>query len=108
MKAAVMAPAGLDAGKGVLSLGSLKPFTAEPKDDPAMSAYIDFMKRRLPNADINNVAALYGYTVGRHHAEHHAAGFPPDQGRLYAPVRRQRLGRRERIVARDVSGERAG
>jgi ABC-type branched-subunit amino acid transport system substrate-binding protein len=62
-KATVMAPAGLDAGKGVLSLGSLKPFTAEPKDDPAMSAYIDFMKRRLPNADINNVAALYGYTV---------------------------------------------
>jgi len=62
-KATVMVPAGLDAGKGVLSLGSLKPFTAEPKDDPAMSAYIDFMKKRLPNADINHVAALYGYTV---------------------------------------------
>ncbi|OKO79550.1 ABC transporter substrate-binding protein [Bradyrhizobium sp. AS23.2] len=62
-KATVMVPAGLDAGKGVLSLGSLKPFVAEPKDDPAMSAYIDFMKRRLPNADVNNVAGLYGYTV---------------------------------------------
>ena len=36
---------------------------AEPKDDPAMAAYIDFMKRRLPNADVNNVAGLYGYTV---------------------------------------------
>ena len=28
-----------------------------------MTAYIDFMKKRLPNADINNVAGLYGYTV---------------------------------------------
>ena len=62
-KATVMVPAGLDAGKGVLSLGSLKPFVAEPKDDPAMAAYIAFMKKRLPNADINNVAGLYGYTV---------------------------------------------
>jgi branched-chain amino acid transport system substrate-binding protein len=62
-KATVMVPAGLDAGKGVMSLGSLKPFVAEPKDDPAMVAYIDFMKKRLPNNDINNVAGLYGYTV---------------------------------------------
>jgi ABC-type branched-subunit amino acid transport system substrate-binding protein len=62
-KATVMVPAGLDAGKGVLSLGSLKPFVAEPKDDPAMAAYIAFMKKRLPSADINNVAGLYGYTV---------------------------------------------
>jgi hypothetical protein len=62
-KATVMVPAGVDAGKGVLSLGSLKPFVEQPKDDPAMLAYIDFMKKRLPNADINNVAGLYGYTV---------------------------------------------
>src|SRR6478609_3507637 len=62
-KATVMVPAGLDAGKGVLSLGSLKPFVEQPKDDPSMTAYIDFMKKRLPNADINNVAGLYGYTV---------------------------------------------
>jgi ABC-type branched-subunit amino acid transport system substrate-binding protein len=62
-KATVMVPAGLDAGKGVLSLGSLKPFVEAPKDDPAMTAYIDFMKKRLPNADVNNVAGLYGYTV---------------------------------------------
>jgi ABC-type branched-subunit amino acid transport system substrate-binding protein len=62
-KATVMVPAGLDAGKGVLSLGSLKPFVAEPKDDPSMTAYIAFMQKRLPNADINNVAGLYGYTV---------------------------------------------
>src|SRR3954468_5232554 len=62
-KATVMVPAGLDAGKGVLSLGSLKPFVEAPKDDPAMTAYIEFMKKRLPNADVNNVAGLYGYTV---------------------------------------------
>jgi ABC-type branched-subunit amino acid transport system substrate-binding protein len=62
-KATVMAPAGLEAGKGVMSLGAIKPFVAEPKNDPAMSGYIEFMKKRLPSADINNVAGLYGYTI---------------------------------------------
>lgn len=62
-KATVMVPAGLDAGKGVLSLGALKPFVAEPKDDAGMTTYVEFMKKRLPNADINNVAGLYGYTI---------------------------------------------
>jgi ABC-type branched-subunit amino acid transport system substrate-binding protein len=62
-KATVMVPAGIEAGKGVMSLGSLKPYVAEPKNDPAMVRYTDFMKARLPNADINNTAALYGYTV---------------------------------------------
>jgi len=62
-KATVMIPAGVEAGKGVMSLGSIKPFVAEPKDDAGMSRYIAFMKARLPNADANNGAALYGYTV---------------------------------------------
>ncbi|MCP9630461.1 ABC transporter substrate-binding protein [Rhodopseudomonas palustris] len=62
-KATVMDPAGIEAGKGVLSLGSLKPYVAEPKGDAAMQAYIDFMKARLPGVDPNNTAALYGYTV---------------------------------------------
>jgi len=62
-KATVMVPAGVEAGRGVLSLGALKPFVAEPSNDPAMSAYIEFMKKRLPSADINNVAGLYGYTI---------------------------------------------
>lgn len=63
-KATVMDPAGVDAGKGVLSLGSLKPYVAEPKDDKAMSAYIAFMKARLPGLDPNNIGMVYGYTVG--------------------------------------------
>ncbi|WP_420133634.1 ABC transporter substrate-binding protein [Rhodopseudomonas sp.] len=63
-KATVMDPAGVDAGKGVLSLGSLKPYTPDPKGDKAMQTYIDFMKARLPALDPNNVGTLYGYTVG--------------------------------------------
>ncbi|RJF70915.1 ABC transporter substrate-binding protein [Rhodopseudomonas palustris] len=63
-KATVMDPAGVDAGKGVLSLGSLKPYAADPKDDKAMQTYIAFMKARLPALDPNNVGTLYGYTVG--------------------------------------------
>jgi ABC-type branched-subunit amino acid transport system substrate-binding protein len=62
-KAAVMVPAGMEGGKGVMSVGSLKPFVAEPKNDAAMSRYIGFMKTRLPNADASNGGALYGYTV---------------------------------------------
>jgi len=62
-KATVMIPAGVEAGKGVLSLGSIKPFVAEPKDDAGMARYIAFMKARLPSADVNNGAALYGFTV---------------------------------------------
>ncbi len=63
-KATVMDPAGVDAGKGVLSLGSLKPYAPDPKGDKAMQTYIDFMKARLPALDPNNVGTLYGYTVG--------------------------------------------
>lgn len=59
----VMVPAGIEAGKGVMSLASIKPFVANPKNDPAMSQYIELMKTRLPGADANNSAALYGYTV---------------------------------------------
>jgi hypothetical protein len=59
----VIEPAGIEAGRGVMSLGSLKPYVANPKNDPEMARYIDFMKARLPQVDLNNTAALYGYTV---------------------------------------------
>ena len=62
-KATVMIPAGVEAGKGVMSLGAIKPFVAEPKDDAAMSRYVEFMKTRLPGIDANNGGALYGYTI---------------------------------------------
>jgi ABC-type branched-subunit amino acid transport system substrate-binding protein len=62
-RATVIEPAGLEAGKGVMSLGSLKPYVNNPNNDPEMARYIEFMKTRLPNADLNNTAALYGYTV---------------------------------------------
>jgi ABC-type branched-subunit amino acid transport system substrate-binding protein len=62
-KATVMAPAGIEAGTGVMSLGSIKPYAADPKGDAGMAAYSEFMKTRLPNSDVNNSAALYGYTV---------------------------------------------
>jgi ABC-type branched-subunit amino acid transport system substrate-binding protein len=62
-KATVMAPAGIEAGTGVMSLGSIKPYAADPKGDAGMAAYSEFMKTRLPNSDVNNSAGLYGYTV---------------------------------------------
>jgi ABC-type branched-subunit amino acid transport system substrate-binding protein len=62
-RATVIEPAGIEAGKGVMSLGSLKPYVSNPNNDPEMARYIDFMKARLPAVDLNNTAALYGYTV---------------------------------------------
>jgi ABC-type branched-subunit amino acid transport system substrate-binding protein len=60
----VMAPAGLDAAGGVMSVASIKPYSADT-NDAAMTGYTDFMKTRLPNVDPANSAAEYGYTVAQ-------------------------------------------
>jgi hypothetical protein len=61
-KDTVMAPAGLEAASGILSVVALKPYTADSKD-PEIIGYADFMKARLPNVDPANFAAEYGYMV---------------------------------------------
>jgi ABC-type branched-subunit amino acid transport system substrate-binding protein len=63
-KDTVMAPAGLDAASGILSVVALKPFMADTAD-PGLAGYADFMKARLPNVDPANFAAEYGYMVAQ-------------------------------------------
>jgi ABC-type branched-subunit amino acid transport system substrate-binding protein len=63
-KDTVMAPAGLDAAGGILSVVALKPYMADSKD-PGLTGYADFMKARMPNVDPANFAAEYGYMVAQ-------------------------------------------
>ena len=63
-KETVMVPAGLEAANGIMSVGALKPYTAESKD-PDMVACREFMKARVPNVDPANFAAGYGYMVAQ-------------------------------------------
>ncbi|WP_315837841.1 ABC transporter substrate-binding protein [Bradyrhizobium prioriisuperbiae] len=62
---AVMAPAGLEASAGILSLGALKPYDAETAKDPGLAEYTAFMRERFANTDPNNSAAIYGYYVSQ-------------------------------------------
>jgi len=63
-KDTVMAPAGLDAAEGIMSVVALKPYTADSKD-PGLVGYAEFMKARLPNVEPANFAAEYGYMVAQ-------------------------------------------
>jgi ABC-type branched-subunit amino acid transport system substrate-binding protein len=63
-KDTVMAPAGLEASTGIMSVVALKSY-APDTTDPGVLAYIDFMKTRLPNVDLGNFAASYGYMVAQ-------------------------------------------
>src|SRR5207248_10867867 len=63
-KELVMVPAGLEAATGIMSVGALKPYSAD-STDPDLVAYRDFMKARLPNIDPANLAAGYGYMVAQ-------------------------------------------
>src|SRR5882757_4036094 len=63
-KETVMVPAGLEAAAGIMSVGALKPYSAD-STDPDMVAYRDFMKARVANVDPANFAAGYGYMVAQ-------------------------------------------
>jgi branched-chain amino acid transport system substrate-binding protein len=59
---AVMKPAGLDASKGVISVGYTKD-PADPtwKDDAGMKKYLDFMAKYYPDGDKESNFNVYGY-----------------------------------------------
>jgi branched-chain amino acid transport system substrate-binding protein len=59
---AVMKPAGLDASKGVVSVGYTKD-PADPtwKDDAGMKKYLDFMAKYYPDGDKESNFNVYGY-----------------------------------------------
>jgi ABC-type branched-subunit amino acid transport system substrate-binding protein len=63
-KETVMVPAGLEAATGIMSVGALKPYSADSTDADLVT-YRDFMKARLPNIDPANMAAGYGYMVAQ-------------------------------------------
>jgi branched-chain amino acid transport system substrate-binding protein len=59
---AVMKPAGLDASKGVISVGYAKdPLDPTWKDDPGMKKYFDFMAKYYPDGDKDSNFNVYGY-----------------------------------------------
>jgi ABC-type branched-subunit amino acid transport system substrate-binding protein len=63
---AVMQPAGLEASKGVISVGYLKdPLDPAYKDDAGMKKYLDFMAKYYPDGDKNSLFNTYGYTTAQ-------------------------------------------
>ena len=61
---AVMQPAGLEAGKGVISVNYGKdPLDPAWKDDPGMKKYFDFMAKYYPEGDKNSNFNTYGYAT---------------------------------------------
>src|SRR5581483_1038337 len=63
---AVMQPAGLDASKGVISVGYGKdPLDPTMKDDPGLQKYFDFMAKDYPDGDKNSNFNVYGYLTAQ-------------------------------------------
>src|SRR5438477_3273305 len=61
---AVMKPAGLEASKGVLSVGYGKdPLDPSWKDDAGMKKYFAFMEKYFPDGDKNSNFNIYGYST---------------------------------------------
>ncbi|WGS20531.1 MULTISPECIES: ABC transporter substrate-binding protein [unclassified Bradyrhizobium] len=63
---AVMKPAGLEAGEGVLSAGYLKD-ASDPqwKDDAGMKKFMAFIEKYMPGANISDANLVYGYAAAQ-------------------------------------------
>ena len=63
---AVMKPAGLEASKGVISVGYVKdPADANWKDDPGTKRYLAFMQKYYPDGDKDSSFNVYGYITAQ-------------------------------------------
>jgi ABC-type branched-subunit amino acid transport system substrate-binding protein len=63
---AVMKPAGLDASKGVISVGYVKdPADPNWKDDPGTKRYLAFMDKYYPDGDRDSSFNVYGYITAQ-------------------------------------------
>src|SRR5262249_24416970 len=63
---AVMKPAGLEASKGVISVGYVKdPLDSTWKDDPGMKKYLEFMVKYYPAGDKDSFFNTYGYITSQ-------------------------------------------
>jgi branched-chain amino acid transport system substrate-binding protein len=62
----VLRPAGLDKAVGLITTNYLKdPTDPQWKDDPAMKAWAEFMKKYYPEGDLNDTNHVYGYAVAK-------------------------------------------
>jgi len=63
---AVMKPAGLEASKGVISVGYVKdPADANWKDDAGTKRYLAFMQKYYPDGDKDSIFNVYGYITAQ-------------------------------------------
>jgi branched-chain amino acid transport system substrate-binding protein len=63
---AVMKPAGLEASKGVISVGYVKdPADTTWKDDPGNTRYLAFMQKYYPEGDKDSSFNVYGYITAQ-------------------------------------------
>ncbi|MCK9389877.1 MAG: ABC transporter substrate-binding protein, partial [Sulfuritalea sp.] len=59
---AVLKPAGLEASRGIISVGYVKdPSDTSLKDDPGMQRYLAFMQKYYPEGDKYSSLNVYGY-----------------------------------------------
>ncbi len=63
---AVMAPAGLEKGQGIITAQYLKdPNDPQWANDPAMKDWLAFMKKYDPQGDLGDIFNVYGYSVAQ-------------------------------------------
>ena len=64
---AVLKPAGLEASRGIISVGYVKDPSeaAAAKDDPGMQRYLDFMQKYYPDGDKGSNLSVYGYITAQ-------------------------------------------
>jgi ABC-type branched-subunit amino acid transport system substrate-binding protein len=62
---AVLKPAGLEAAKGIISVGYVKDPSEPAKDDPGMQRYLDFMQKYYPDGDKASSLNVYGYITAQ-------------------------------------------
>jgi branched-chain amino acid transport system substrate-binding protein len=62
---AVLKPAGLDASKGIISVGYVKDPSEPAKDDPGMQRYLAFMQKYFPDGDKGSSLNAYGYITAQ-------------------------------------------
>ena len=62
---AVLKPAGLEAAKGIISVGYVKDPSEPTKDDPGMQRYLDFMQKYYPDGDKASNLNVYGYITAQ-------------------------------------------
>ena len=62
---AVLKPAGLEAARGLISVGYVKDPSEPAKDDPGMQRYLDFMQKYYPDGDKASSLNVYGYITAQ-------------------------------------------